>query len=200
MLYLCFHNHSCSGATDDYGETHLDIATWNGHTELADYLKSLPQQCKPTTIMSIHSVVQYSYSLYTAAVTGDRNEENGLPPPKQNGDFLIPPPVTSDPLSSQQTTRNCYNSILRITKPTLFQQCAKLRIVCNYCLTSLVVFAGTSLTEEDSDALEKLLIDNKITVPPALRLLRFEQIQQLLRDKGHGDLAANLRTQLDEGK
>ncbi len=61
------------------------------------------------------------------------------------------------------------------------------------------MFAGTPLTEEDSDALEKLLIDNNINVPPALRLLRFEQIQQLLRDEGHRDLAANLRTQLDEG-
>ncbi len=58
------------------------------------------------------------------------------------------------------------------------------------------MFAGTPLTEEDSDALEKLLIDNNINV---LRLLRFEQIQQLLRDEGHRDLAANLRTQLDEG-
>ena len=72
--------------------------------------------------------------------------------------------------------------------------------MCMHVSTSLVVFSGTPLTEEDSDALEKLLIDNKIEVPPALRLLRFEQIQQLLRDKGHGDLAANLRTQLDEGK
>ncbi len=62
------------------------------------------------------------------------------------------------------------------------------------------MFAGTPLTEEDSDALEKLLIDNKINVPPALRLLRFAQIQQLLRDEGHRDLAANLRTQLDEGE
>ncbi len=69
-----------------------------------------------------------------------------------------------------------------------------------YVLVILVVFAGTPLTDEDSDALEKLLIDNKINVPPALRLLRFEQIQQLLRDEGHRDLAANLRTQLDEGK
>ncbi len=66
--------------------------------------------------------------------------------------------------------------------------------------TLLVVFSGPPLTEEDSDALEKLLVDNKIKVPPALRLLRFEQIQQLLRDEGHRDLAANLRTQLDEGK
>ncbi len=56
------------------------------------------------------------------------------------------------------------------------------------------------MTDEDSDALKKLLLDNKIKVPPALRLLKFEQIQQLLRDKGHSDLAANLRTQLDEGK
>ena len=62
------------------------------------------------------------------------------------------------------------------------------------------MFAGIALTDEDSDALEKLLLDNKIKVPPALGLLRFEQIQQLLRDKGHRDLAANLRTQLDEGK
>ena len=72
--------------------------------------------------------------------------------------------------------------------------------VCCHYDNCLVVFAGTPLTEEDSDALEKLLIDNNINVPPALRLLRFEQIQQLLRDEGHRDLAANLRTQLDEGK
>ncbi len=69
-------------------------------------------------------------------------------------------------------------------------------VSCMHVSTSLVVFSGTPL--EDSDALEKLLIDNKIEVPPGL--LRFEQIQQLLRDEGHRDLAANLRTQLDEGK
>ncbi len=66
--------------------------------------------------------------------------------------------------------------------------------------TLLVVFADTPLTEEDFDALEKLLLDNKINIPPALRLLRFEQIQQLLRVRGHRSLAADLKTQLDEGK
>ena len=62
------------------------------------------------------------------------------------------------------------------------------------------MFADTPLTEEDFDALEKLLLDNKINIPPALRLLRFEQIQQLLRVRGHRSLAADLKTQLDEGK
>ncbi len=60
-------------------------------------------------------MVQYSYSLYTAAVTGDSDsssEENGPTPTKERkGDLLLnihmyshyPPPVTSDPLSGQQT-------------------------------------------------------------------------------------------------
>ncbi len=85
-------------------------STQNGHTELADYLKSLPQQCKLTRIMS---VVQYSYSLYTAAVTGDsdsRSEENGPPPTKKrNGDYLNPP---SDPQQTppETTGRRLYYS------------------------------------------------------------------------------------------
>ncbi len=91
-----------------------------GFTEIADYLKSLPQECKRTTIMSIHSLVQHSYSPYTAAMTGEsdsRSEENRSPPPTKNrkGDlllliatvtcnFLIPPPVTSGSLSGQRTS------------------------------------------------------------------------------------------------
>ncbi len=65
----------------------------------------------------------------------------------------------------------------------------------------LVVFAGAPLTEDDCDALKQLLTDNKIEVPPALNQLSFEQLQQLIRDTGrdHRVLAANLRTELDEG-
>ena len=62
------------------------------------------------------------------------------------------------------------------------------------------MFVDNPWTEEDSDALEKLLLDNNIKVPPTLRLLRFEQVQQFLCDEGHRDLAANLRTQLNQGK
>ncbi|XP_064381979.1 ankyrin repeat domain-containing protein 6-like isoform X3 [Halichondria panicea] len=54
-----------NSVTDDYGETPLDLATQEGHTEIADYLKSLPQQ---------------------SAVTGDtdsRSDENGPPPTKK---------------------------------------------------------------------------------------------------------------------
>ncbi len=35
-----------SGATDDEGDTPLDLATMEGYSEISDYLKSLPQQCK----------------------------------------------------------------------------------------------------------------------------------------------------------
>ncbi|XP_064386915.1 uncharacterized protein LOC135335371 isoform X2 [Halichondria panicea] len=135
------------GATDDEGDTPLDLATMEGFTEIADYLKSLPQE---------------------SAMTGEsdsRSEENRSPPPTKNRK------VTSGSLSGQRTS-SAGNEQPETT--------------------------GTALTDEDSDALKKLLLDNKIKVPPALRLLKFEQIQQLLRDKGHSDLAANLRTQLDE--
>ncbi len=61
------------------------------------------------------------------------------------------------------------------------------------------VFAGTPLTEDDCDALEKLLIDNNIELPPGLGQLSFKRLQRLLHDTGHRILAANLRTKLDTG-
>ena len=85
-IYLCFYTHSCSGATDRAGKTPLDLATQEGHTEIADYLKSLPQQCKLTRIMSTQCGPIQLLSLYTAAVTGDtdsRSDENGPPPTKK---------------------------------------------------------------------------------------------------------------------
>ncbi len=65
VLYLCFHTHSCSGVTDDDGETPLDIATQEGYTEVTDYLKSLPQQCKLTRIMSTQCGPIQLLSLYS---------------------------------------------------------------------------------------------------------------------------------------
>ncbi len=85
LCNLYFHTHSCSGATDYAGETPLDLATEGGHTEITDYIKSLPQQCKLTSIYTVWSNTA-TYSLYTAAVTGDsdsRTEENGPPPTKK---------------------------------------------------------------------------------------------------------------------
>ena len=62
--------------------------------------------------------------------------------------------------------------------------------------TLLVVFAGTPLTEEDSDALEKLLLDNKISLTGDRT---YEAVVHHLRELGQGKLAANLRANLDKG-
>ncbi len=58
------------------------------------------------------------------------------------------------------------------------------------------MFAGTPLTEEDSDALEKLLLDNKISLTGERT---YETVVHHLRELGHGKLAANLRANLDKG-
>ena len=62
--------------------------------------------------------------------------------------------------------------------------------------TLLVVCAGTSLTEEDSDALEKLLLDNKIS---STGERTYETVVHHLCELGHKELAANLRPNLDKG-
>ena len=62
--------------------------------------------------------------------------------------------------------------------------------------TLLVVFAGTPLTEEDSDALEKLLLDNKIK---RFGKRTYEAVERHLRELGHKELADNLRANLDKG-
>ena len=62
--------------------------------------------------------------------------------------------------------------------------------------TLLVVFAGTPLTEEDSDALEKLLLDNKISLTGERT---YETVEHYLRELGHEKLATNLRANLDKG-
>ncbi len=58
--------------------------------------------------------------------------------------------------------------------------------------------AGTPLTEEDSDALEKLLIDKKIK-GFFLNERTYETVVHHLRELGHEELAANLRPNLDKG-
>ena len=62
--------------------------------------------------------------------------------------------------------------------------------------TLLVVFAGIPLTEEDSDALEKLLLDNKISLTGERT---YKAVVHHLRELGHWKLAANLRANLDKG-
>ena len=71
----------------------------------------------------------------------------------------------------------------------------------NYCQlcqlsTLLVVFAGTPLTEEDSDALEKLLLDNNISLTGDRT---YKTVVHHLRELGHAELADNLRANLDKG-
>ncbi len=62
--------------------------------------------------------------------------------------------------------------------------------------TLLVVFAGTPLTEEDSGALEKLLLDNMISLSGERT---YETIERHLHELGHEELSHNLRTNLDKG-
>ena len=69
--------------------------------------------------------------------------------------------------------------------------------MCRYFRMLPYMFAGTPLNEEDSDAFQMLLQDAKIKLPPSQ--LTFEKAQQLLREKGHKDLATNLRARLEEG-
>ena len=65
--------------------------------------------------------------------------------------------------------------------------------------TLLVVFSGTPLTEEDSDALEKLLIDNNIKGFGLTGERTYEKVSHHLHQLGHEELAANLRPNLDKG-
>ncbi len=61
------------------------------------------------------------------------------------------------------------------------------------------MFAGTPLTEEDSDALEKLLLDNKITGFALTGERTYETVVHHLCELGHRELADNLRPNLDKG-
>ena len=64
-------------------------------------------------------------------------------------------------------------------------------------MATLHVHVGTPLSEEDSDALERLLQKAKVKLSPSQ--LTFERVQQLLLEGGHKDLATNLRAELDKG-
>ncbi len=65
--------------------------------------------------------------------------------------------------------------------------------------TLLGVFAGTPLTEEDSDALEKLLLDNKIKGFALTGERTYQTVVHHLYELGHEELASNLRSNLDKG-
>ena len=58
------------------------------------------------------------------------------------------------------------------------------------------MFAGTPLTDEDSDALEKLLLDKNIALTGERT---YETIERHLHELGHEELSHNLRTNLDKG-
>ncbi len=64
---------------------------------------------------------------------------------------------------------------------------------------NIAVFAGTPLTEEDSDALEKLLLDKKIKEFTLTGERTYEAVERHLRELEHRELAANLRGNLDKG-
>ncbi len=74
-----------------------------------------------------------------------------------------------------------------------------LRLPFLYSLLSIALFAGTPLIKEDSDALEKLLLDNKVKGFTLTGERTYEKVVQHLREQGHEELAANLRPNLDKG-
>ncbi len=55
------------------------------------------------------------------------------------------------------------------------------------------------MTEEDSDALEKLLIDNNIKGFALTGERTYEKVAHHLHELRHEELAANLRPNLDKG-
>ena len=56
---------------------------------------------------------------------------------------------------------------------------------------------GAPLSEEEVDALQRLVQKTKMKLPSSQ--LTFEKVQQLLRERGLEDLATNLRAELDKG-
>ena len=53
------------------------------------------------------------------------------------------------------------------------------------------------MTEEDSDALHKLLQNTSVRLTASQQTI--EEVQQVLREKGLKELALNLRAKLDKG-
>ena len=64
-------------------------------------------------------------------------------------------------------------------------------------LKIILTLSGTSLSEDDMDALHKVLQNAKVKLASAK--LTLEKAQQLLNEKGLEELAANLRAKLDKG-
>ncbi|XP_064385997.1 uncharacterized protein LOC135334642 isoform X2 [Halichondria panicea] len=134
------------------------------------------------TQMGCTEIADYLKSLpQQFAVTGDtdsRSDENGPPPTKKQK-------VTSDPLSGQQTPSAGNEQPETTDTPNGSTQLSRVD------QTS----SNTPLTEEDSDALEKLLLDNKISLTGERT---YETVEHHLRELGHRELAANLRGNLDK--
>ena len=66
-------------------------------------------------------------------------------------------------------------------------------------LVHFELLAGTQLTEDEYDAMLKLLQDNKVKMAITRKQMTFEKLQKLLREQGHEELAKNLRAKLDTG-
>ena len=64
-------------------------------------------------------------------------------------------------------------------------------------LKIVLTLSGTSLSEDDMDALQKVLQNAKVKLASAK--LTLEKAQQLLIEKGLEELATNLRAKLDKG-
>ena len=65
------------------------------------------------------------------------------------------------------------------------------------CDNHLSLIAGTPLSEEDSDALQRLLQNANVKLSSSQ--LTFEKVQKQLTERGCDELAKNLRQELNKG-
>ena len=78
-----------------------------------------------------------------------------------------------------------------------FISCAFAKFNNNIAHSMHVNFTGTPLTEEDSDALYKLLQNTSVKLKASQQTI--EEVQQLLHRRGLKELATHLRAKLDKG-
>ena len=70
-------------------------------------------------------------------------------------------------------------------------------VVLNWFNACKHVYIGTPLTEEESDALHKVLQNTSVRLTASQQTI--EEVQQFLREKGLKEVATNLRAKLDKG-
>ncbi|XP_064407245.1 uncharacterized protein LOC135352042 isoform X4 [Halichondria panicea] len=150
----------------------VDVTDVNGKTPLDKAVVG----CKT-------EVIDYLQSIQPS--TPEPDTRNGSEQLLSNSIVDMTSSMTSDPLSGQQTPSAGDEQPETIDTQNDSTQLS----------TDDQTLSSTPLTEEDSDALEKLLLDNKISLTGERT---YETVVHHLRELGHMELAANLRENLDK--